>query len=64
MKYKTKKEFRKSYTFGIAKTMYKIRNNELYLTDNALKNKTCPFTSNSKKALNNINCKKQIIKQN
>lgn len=59
MKFKTKKEFRKRYTFGLTPQMYDIKDNMLYITDKKLKDKKVKFSSGSIKSLSKINSIKQ-----
>lgn len=59
MKYKTKKKFKKTFTFGITPQMFKIVNNNLLFTDNKLSNKIIKIGNKSKKSLHKINCLKQ-----
>ncbi len=59
MKYKTKKQFNKGYTFGITPQMYKLKDNKLYLTDKKLKNGFVNFGKKSIKSLDKITETKQ-----
>ena len=59
MKYKTKKMFRRSFTFGITPKMFKIEKEYIHFTDKKLKNKKIRIGKKSKKSLYKINYAKQ-----
>lgn len=55
MKYKTKKKFRKSFTFGITPQMFKLKDQSIYFTDKKLKNHEIIIGKKSKKSLHKVN---------
>lgn len=59
MKYKTKKTFKKSFTFGISPAMFRLEDNSIYMTDRKLKNNKIRIGKKSSKSLSKINCVKQ-----
>ncbi len=59
MKFKTKKDFRRSYTFGITPAMFKLENEVIHFTDKKLTDKKIQIGKKSKKSLYKIKSSKQ-----
>lgn len=59
MKYKTKKLFRKQFTFGLTPNMFNIKDDYIYITDRKLKDKKIKIGKKSLKSLYKTNDLKQ-----
>jgi len=57
--FKTKKVFKKSYNFGLAPSMFNIKDNNIILTNKKLNINMLKLSCKSKKSLYKINCIKQ-----